>query len=182
MTRVLDADHPTVTLTRLQSGVGALTVSAAVSTAVGDARLGCAYALTGDRSSLVQAASELSQGPAGTRRPVIVAGRDRFETLTVDLAQVRDVERFVVYLYSPIRQSLSWGGAVVVETFAGHRIEIPISRPASTGVLVSLSVYNVDGELVLRNEDTLVDGPVRSAAAAFGFDRISWLDDQTPLD
>lgn len=179
---MLDADQPTVTLTRIQSGVGALTLSAACSAAVGDVRLGCAYQLAGDRSSLVQAAIELTQAPAATRRPVIVAGRDRFETLTLDLAQVHDLERVVVYLYSASGQTLNWGGTLVIETFAGARVEVPISRPASGGTLVALSVYNVDGEFVLRNEDTLIGGPVRAAAAAFGFDRISWLDDHTPLD
>ena len=178
---VLNAATPTVTLTRIQSGVGALTISAACSDAVGDIRLGCAYQLIGDRSSVIQRASGLTEAPVGTRRPVMAATKDRFETLTIDLAQVRDLERFVVYLYSESGQPLRWGGTLVVETFAPARIEVPLAAPESTGVLVALSGYNVDGELVLRNEDTVVDGPVRAATAAFGFDRISWLDDHTPL-
>lgn len=48
-------------------------------------------------------------------------------------------------------------------------------------MLVPLSIYDVDGEIVLRNEGIVVDGPVRAAALAFGFDRITWVDDHTPL-
>jgi hypothetical protein len=48
-------------------------------------------------------------------------------------------------------------------------------------VLVPLSLYNIDGELVLRAEQSLIGGSIRVATAAFGFAGISWLDDHTAL-
>ena len=45
---------PTVTLNRVQSGVGALTFEAVASAEVGDLRLGCAYQLRSGLSSTVQ--------------------------------------------------------------------------------------------------------------------------------
>ena len=104
--------------------------------------------------------------------------------ITVDLVQVRRLSRMVVYAYSGSGQPVQWGGTLVVEMLAGTRVQIPLDRPAGapgSGVLVPLSIYAVDGELVLRNEGALVDGPVRAAALAFGFDRIMWVDDHTPL-
>jgi hypothetical protein len=53
---------------------------------------------------------------------------------------------------------------------------------APGAVAVPLSVYQVDGELVLRREAQGVAGTVRDACRAFGFERISWLDDRTPID
>ena len=46
---------------------------------------------------------------------------------------------------------------------------------------VVLSIYNVGGELVLRAERELVAGGVREATRAFGYDRIAWADDGTPV-
>jgi hypothetical protein len=40
----------------------------------------------------------------------------------------------------------------------------------------------VRGELVLRAEMEIVPGGVREAARGYGFDRITWLDDRTPVD
>ena len=179
---VLTAQHPTVTLSRVQSGVGTLTIQAACSPAVGDLRLGCAFALSSGVTSVVQHASGLDLAPAESRRPVLraVTGT-QFETLTVDLRQVRDLQRAVIYAFSESGAELRWGGTVVVETFGGARVEVPLGTPAGPGVLVPLSVYNLDGELVLRAEQQLVPGPVKDACLAFGFDRITWLDDRTPL-
>lgn len=177
---------PTVTLTRLQSGAGALAVTLAASREVGDVHLGCAYRLvdgpTGPGvSSLVEAGSGLLVAPPGSRRPVLRADPRSGGTLTVDLAQVTRLDRLVVYLRSPSHQTLRWGGTLTVETLGGGRLRMPLDRPTSGGVLVVLSVYAVDGELVLRHEDALVDGSVRAAALAFGFDTITWVDDDTPL-
>ncbi len=180
-TSLLTGPSPTVTLTRVQSGVGALIVQAACAETVGDVRIGCAYQLRDGTTSLVQRTSGLPTAPHAGGRPVIRAGRERFETLTVDLAQVRELRRMAVYLYSESHQPLSWGGTVTTETFGRSRIQIPLDRPRSGGVLVALTVYNLNGELVLRNENLLVPGPIRAAALAFGYDRITWVDDNTPL-
>ena len=177
---VLTRADPTVTLTRLQSGAGALQIRLIASQAIGTVRLGCAYQLT-DGTSLVQRIGGPQTAPPDGRRPVIRASSDGGDLLTLDLLQVRRLSRMVVYLAAGSGDEVRWGGTMTVQTIGGSRILLPLDRSPSTGVLVALSIYNVDGELVLRHEDVLVDGPVREAAQAFGFDRITWVDDETPL-
>jgi hypothetical protein len=169
-----------VTLTRVQSGVGALTIEAVISDAVGDLRLGCAYQLVSGQSSMVHHGSGLRVAPPGSRRPVIIAASG-FGELTVDLVQNRDLERMVVIAHSASGGALSWDGTLVVRTYGGARIEVPLHREPGPGVLVPLSLYNIDGELVLRAEQSLIGGSIRAATAAFGFAGISWLDDHTAL-
>lgn len=180
-TSLLTGPSPTVTLTRVQSGVGALSIQAACADTVGDVRIGCAYELRDGTTSLVRRTGGPTTAPAIGARPVIRASRERFETLTLDLIQVRELRRMAVYLYSESNQPLDWSGTVTIETFGRSQIQIPLARPRSGGVLLSLSVYAVEGELVLRNEDILVAGSIRAAALTLGYDRISWLDDNTPL-
>ncbi|HEY2165834.1 MAG TPA: hypothetical protein VGH01_01605 [Jatrophihabitantaceae bacterium] len=199
--RVLTRESPTATLTRLQSGVGTLIVDAAISAEVGDVTLGCAYELTTGETSTVQvvatgAGSTAGQpvgtsgaapvgrpvGPAGSRRPVLVAGHDRFERVSVDLRQCRRLSRMVCFVHSRSRQAITWGGSLIVSTIGGTRVEVPLDGRTPGAVAVPLSIYQVDGELVLRCETQGVPGTVRDSCRAFGFDRISWLDDRTPID
>ena len=87
----------------------------------------------------------------------------------------------IVFGFSESAQELRWGGTLIVTALGGARVELPLDLPASTGVSVFLSVYNVAGEFVLRAEMETVKGAVRDACIAYGFDRISWLDDRTPV-
>ena len=170
-----------VTLTRVQSGVGALTLQAACSDLVGDLRLGCAYQLASGQSSVIHHVGSLRVAPAGSQRPIIFSGRDPLETLTIDLRQCREIERLVVYAYSESGTALNWDGALVVQTFGGARVEVALRHEPGVGVMVPLSLYNIDGEFVLRAEYVFLGGSVREAAAAFGFERISWIDEHTAL-
>ena len=178
---VLTPKDPTVTLTRIQSGVGILTFEAACSPAVGDLRLGCAYQLRSGVSSVVQYVSGVTTAPPKSSRPVLVAEHVRFERLLVDLVQSRQLERLILYAFSESGAQLNWGGTLVVTTFGGARVELPLDRPPSAQVNVMMSVYNIDGEFVLRAEMEQFPGNVRDAVSAYGFDRISWLDARTPL-
>jgi hypothetical protein len=178
---VLTRKAPTVTLTRVQSGIGSLIVEAACSPAVGDLRLGAAYQLGAGQTSVVQRESNVTTAPPASRRPVILGQRGQFEKLTVDLVQVRGLERFVVYAYSASSGVLSWGGTLVLTTFGGARIEMPLDRAPSANVVVLVSVFSIDGELVIRSENEEIAGTVRDACLAYGFDRITWLDTRTPL-
>ncbi|MFS0701942.1 hypothetical protein AB6N24_18380 [Cellulomonas sp. 179-A 4D5 NHS] len=178
---VLTPAEPVVALTALQSGVGGLTVEAACSEAVGDLRLACAYRLAGARPSLVAHSREIPVAGLHTRRPVIVSSRERFEQLVVDLRQVRAVERLVVLAYSESGAALDWGGTLVVHGFGGLRVEAPLRHGRSAGVLVALSVLRAGGELVLRAEDELIEGTLRDACTAHGFEQITWVDTRTPL-
>lgn len=177
----LTDDRPTLTLDRLQSGIGVLTVRAAVSEHIGDLRLAAAYRLTTGESSVLDEARGLAVAPPGTSRYVVVAARDSGDVLRVDLRQVRRLERLVVLAFSPSHATLRWGGALLVETSDGGRVDVALDREPASGVLVALSVTQVRGELVLRAEDELVHGTFRDAALAYGFTSITWVDPWTPL-
>lgn len=178
--QVLTAKAPVLTLTRVQSGIGVMTIEAACSDAVGDLRLGCAYRLRNGLTSVVQHDSGLAGAPPGSTRPILLGERDRFETLTLDLGQVRELDRMLVYAFSAAAGQLAWGGTLTLTTFGGSRVEVPLDGPKSTGVLGLVTVYNVDGELVIRAEPRELSPTVREAALEFGFDRIAWLDPHTP--
>lgn len=179
---MLTPKHPAVTLTRLQSGIGALTLEAACSAAVGDLRLGASFVLDGGASSLVQYVTGHAGAPRNSARPVILAGHTRYERIMLDLRQVRSLDRLLVYGFSQSGGRLNWGGTLLFTTPTGVRVELPLDRPAAAGVLVLASVYNAGGELTIRAEMELFPGSIRDAVTAYGFDRISWLDPATPLN
>jgi uncharacterized protein involved in tellurium resistance len=180
---ILNARSPIVILTRVQSGVGTLTFEAVTSAAVGDFRLGCAYQLRSGRSSTVQNNADRSYAPPGERRrPILVGSRSQFERIAIDLRQITELERFVVYGFSGDGGQLRWSGTLIASTFGGDRIELPIELAPSNAVAVLASVYNVNGQLVVRSEMDLIGTSVREACRGYGFDRITWLDDVTPVD
>lgn len=178
---VLTASDPTVTLSRVQSAIGTLVIDAAVSDAVGDVRLGCAYELRSGVTSTVQASDGNRFAPPDGKRPVLVGGRDRWQRISVDLRQIGELRRFAVYVFSAGRSHLTWGGTLIVTTFSGARIEVPLESMAPGEVAVALSGYPVGGRLVLRAELETVTGSIREACRAYGYDRIAWLDDRTPV-
>jgi uncharacterized protein involved in tellurium resistance len=179
---LMSPTDPTVTLTRLQSGIGTLTLEAAVSDEVGDLRLGCAYELASDLELTMQMTQGNRFAPPHSKRPVLVGGHDRFERVQVDLRQCRSLRRMIVYAFSETRQPLKWGGTLVITTFGGGRIEISLDALQGGTIAVLASIYQVRGELVIRAEMEALFGDVREAARAYGFDRISWLDDRTPVE
>ena len=163
--------------------MGTLTFEAVASADVGDLRLGCAYQLRSGLSSTVQHHAGRRYAPPGeTRRPLLVAARAQFERIALDLRQVADLERLAIYAFAGNGQQLRWGGTLIVTTFGGDRIELPIDMPAASAVAVLASVYNIRGQLVLRAEMDLIGTTVREAARGYGFDRITWLDEQNPVD
>lgn len=170
-----------MTLTRVQSGIGQLEIEAVCSPEVGDLRLGGAYQLRGGVSSTVQYAGGSRFAPS-SRRPVILAGREEYEHLRIDLRQAPTLERLTVYAFSESRQQLTWGGTLVVTTFGGARIEVPLETLHPGQVAVLLSIFNLDGEFVVRAEMETITGDVREAARAYGYDRITWRDDRSPVD
>ncbi len=178
---ILDAANPTVTLTRRQSAIGTLTIEAACSPAVGDLRLGCAFQLVSGTSSAVSHSDGIRVGPPATERPVVVSARERFERLSLDLRQVGDLGRFLVYAYSGDGSPLAWGGTLQLETYGGARVEMSIEHASFEGVFVLLSAYNVNGELVLRAEREACRGSIREMCRAYGYEQITWLDDRLPV-
>lgn len=174
-------DDPTVTLTRVQSGVGHLSLQAVCSSEVGDLRLGAAYQLRSGGSGVVQRSDGHAFGPS-FRRPMIVAAREDYEHIGIDLRQCADIERIGVYAFSQTRAELVWGGTLVVTLVGGARLELPLDSlaPGRIAMLMTLTVF--EGELVLRAEMETLDGDVREAVRAYGFDRITWRDARTPID
>jgi uncharacterized protein involved in tellurium resistance len=179
--QLLSIKEPTVTLTRVQSGIGQLEIEAVCSPEVGDLRLGAAYQLRGGVTSTVQYVGGNRFAPS-SRRPVVVAGRDDYEHLRIDLRQVRELERLTVYAFSESRAELAWGGTLVVTTSGEARVEVPLELLHPGRVAVLISIYNLDGELVIRAEMETITGDVREAARAYGYDRITWRDDRSPVD
>jgi len=173
--------RPTVTLTRLQSGIGTLSFEAACSAEVGDLRLGAAYEFSDHFASTVQRTDGNRFAPPHSKRPVIVGDRDQFEKITVDLRQSRNLRRLAVYAFSGNRTPLEWGGTLIAHVLGGGRIEVPLDVLSGGQVAVLMSLYNIDGEFVLRAEMQTLNGDVREAARAYGYDTISWVDDRTPV-
>ncbi|MBD8059651.1 hypothetical protein IC607_11815 [Cellulomonas sp. JH27-2] len=184
---LLSRENPTVALTRVQSGVGVLRITARVSRTIGDLRLAAFCALTTPDTSADPTAVDvtlldhnrgMTVAPTGSRRPVVQALDQGF---LVDLRQVTRVRRLVVLAFSPTASALAWSGALRVETIGGARVDVPLEHEQGAGSLVALSVVDVAGELVLRAERDLVPGALREAGAAYGFDTLTWVDKWTPL-
>ncbi|MDT4994089.1 MAG: hypothetical protein QOH97_3981 [Actinoplanes sp.] len=112
-----------------------------------------------------------------TTEPAVLTDRRGHQRITLDLLRSRRLERMVVLAITQSPLPSDWGGNLVLTTAAQARIEVPIGRSLSAGVAVLMSVYNIEGELVLRAEPPAVAVSLRDAAASFGFDQIDWLDD-----
>lgn len=180
--RILTAHRPTVTLNRLQSAIGTLTFEAACPAGVEQVRLGCLYQLTSGWSSTVQRADGNREGPRHSARPVILAHREQFEQLSVDLRQADTLHRLTAFLYSPSDSPVPTAGTFIVNTFGGASIEVSLELAASARCLAVMSLYNIDGEFVLRAEMEPIAGAVRAIGKAYGYDQITWIDDRTPTD
>ena len=178
---ILTPRDPTVTLNRIQSGIGTLTFEAVCSAAVGDIRLGALYQLADGTSSVVSRATGIPAAPPGSRRPVLSGQLGEYDRLVVDLRQSRSLARLLVYAFSESGRELAWGGTLVGTTFGGARVELPLDLGRHHGPIALLSLYDIDGEYVLRAETEKVDGPVREVARRYGYDRITWADDAMPV-
>lgn len=177
---MLSRTAPTVTLSRIQSAVGTLTVTAACGAGVGDLRLGCAYELADGGSSTVQHEGGNRNGPLDSTSPIISAQRHEFQTVVIDLRHCREITRLMFYAFSASHVPLSWGGTLIATTYGQASIELPLELPTPTPVAALMCAYNIRGEFVLRRTLLALPGTVKTACLAFGFERITWLDDSTP--
>ncbi|WP_460493485.1 hypothetical protein [Dactylosporangium cerinum] len=168
---VLSPRQPSVQLTRLQSGIGTLTFEAAWSPDEGFV-LGCAYQMDSGWSSV------LRQGE--TFGPLVLDRRAGHQRLRLDLLHGRHLQRLIVFGVPAVDPGPHWAGTLLIGTHGQARIEVPV-QPPPPGPTVLLSLYNVDGELVLRAEAQTVPGRIRDACLAFGYDRIAWRDADTAI-
>jgi uncharacterized protein involved in tellurium resistance len=177
----LTAAEPTVTLTRLQSGAGALEIALTRSSSAGDLAMGAVIETTERTEAVVQAYGDTKSAPADARLPLArLKGRDDGETLTFDLRQVRVLRRALVYGYSPSVSMLAWRGVLVLTLYSGARIDVPFDLAPFSGTLALLTIYNVAGELVIRAELDEYHGPPEMVAQAYDH-RLPWLDGRRPL-
>lgn len=158
--RQLTPATPVVLANRVQSGVGALGLEVL---APPTGRLVIGFELDGTQGLV------LGPGPAhgpGTARPLVsVSG----SSATLDLAQVRALSRFVVLLRDP-----PTGGALLAVTVGSSRLEVALAPGAQGGTWVALTGHVVRGALVLRAEHEVLDGGLREATAAHGYDQLVW--------
>ena len=78
-------------------------------------------------------------------------------------------------------RELAWGGTLRITTFGGARLEVPLDVGRHAGPLAMVSLYVLDGEFVFRAELEPVAGAVREVARSYGYDLITWADDETPV-
>lgn len=177
---LLTPTAPVVALSRLTSGIGALRVEAAVTSGGGDLVLSCAYAFTTGETSFMNPDDVQQATSAGARVPLLVAGRDRFPRFVVDLRQVRRLARALIVLHSRSGAPVRWAGAVVISTQSGTRIDVPLESAPDAATVAAVSIYQVDGEIVLRAEVEPAVSP-REACRSFGYETVAWLDDAHAL-
>ncbi len=190
----LTREEPTVTLTRLQSGLGALVAGFQPGSAAGDAAMGMVLETSDGVVHVVQALGDPPRPPprpgppAPARcgpppppaRPAPLGAREPAARLLADLRQIHHLRRFLLYGYSPSVAVLEWDAMLLLTTRAGSRIEVPVDLGPMSGTVALLSAYNVHGELVLRAEDELVPGPPEETARRYGYD-YPWRDGRFPI-
>ena len=163
---VLTPAQPTVVLNRLQSGIGTLAINAVWITP-SMPTLGTITQLRSGRTIVVAT----NQMPAKTD-PATLTDRRDYQRITLDLLRSRWLERMIVLAIMRSPLASDWEGKLVLTTAAQARIEVPIRGPLAPGATVLMSIYNIDGELVLRAEPPTGAASPRDAAASFGFDQI----------
>ncbi|GIE71469.1 hypothetical protein [Actinoplanes palleronii] len=165
---------PTAVLTRIQSGVGALTVTAHWSEPAAGWLI-----LAWQKNSGEQRLITPADAPFAHDECLQLDHRGDTPELRIDLRQIRTVDR-ILLATAPNGPPRPFTGALALTTFGGARIDLPITGTA-TGIAVLMTIYNVAGELVLRAEHDPIGTSLQAACLAYGYDRITWLDQHTPL-
>lgn len=181
-TAVLAGRRRTVTLTRLQSGTGALALSLSRAAAAGDLALGVVLATTDGATHVLQRLGDALATPTSAAAPLPLArltGGPGSEGAVLDLRQVGRLQRALFYGYSPSIAALTWDGLLGLTTYDGSRVEVPFDLPPLSGTVALLTAYQVRGELVLRAELEPFAGPPEAAARAYGYSH-GWLDGRLP--
>lgn len=112
---------------------------------------------------------------------MVLGHREQFEEISVDLRQSRELTRLLLYLHTADHQPRVFHGTFTARTYGGATVEIPLELSAAPA-LALMSLYNVDGQFVLRAEMEPINGTVRDIAKAYGYERITWIDADTPTD
>ncbi len=169
--RVLGVADRVVHLTRIQSAVGRLRVEPALG-AGEHVDLGCALE-TADRQESIVLGTLNRQGP-DPRRPMVRCGGHGVE---VDLRRIHSLSRLLIVAVGGRLP----GGTLVISTYGGSRMEIPLRNGPTLGAQALLTGYVVQGRLVLRAELDPFSGTLQQVCGAYGYTELTWRDPGTPL-
>lgn len=177
------AGTPVVRLNRLQAGVGALTIEARCSSQVGPLMLGCVWRFQ-DHATGALTRNPVSGSPilapAG-HRPVLSAHKGTYDTITIDLRQVRTIDTLLLYAFAAPPSVCSWAGTLSLTTLAGAQIDVPMDAAPSAGYLPLASIRQVDGHLYVRAQRRWPLTTLKDVCTEFGFAaEMTWLDPNTP--
>lgn len=167
----LTPQQPTAVLTRIQSGIGALSIEIRWAEPSRGWLIGIYQLTTGENRIIPPSDSTFTVSDG-----ILADHRGQYPRLTVDLQRIRHLERLLIAASA----STPLTGAMIITAYGGARIDLSVDLPAP-GVAALVSIYNVDGQLVLRAERDMVGGSLRDVCLAYGYDRITWLDPNTPL-
>lgn len=163
----LDLERPSVTLNRLQSGVGALTMDL-IGVGAERAALGCAYEIDATphtRTLVVEAGADLVPQPD----QLLWGSSKQHQRLHIDLREIVRFRRALLYVTTSPGRGETTSCALVFATRGVDVVECPMVLPAGEGTVVVATIYNAFGELVIRSEVEAFDGSARAAAEAHGF-------------
>ena len=169
--RVLTAADRVVHLTRIQSAVGRLRIEPALG-AGEHLDLGCVLETKGRRESIVLGTLN-RQGP-DPRRPMVRCGGQGAE---IDLRRIHSLSRLLIVAVGGRLP----GGTLVITTYGGSRMEIPLRNGPTLGAQALLTGYVVQGRLVLRAELDPFSGTLQQVCGAYGYGDLTWRDPATPL-
>ncbi|GLY07716.1 MULTISPECIES: hypothetical protein [Actinoplanes] len=166
---------PTAVLTRIQSGVGTLTATMHWSEpGVGRLLVACqrrsreVRVLNPEPGSLVEAGGLLLDHRGGS------------PSLTWDLLHVREIDRLMLAVTAN-RGPRPLTGVLTLVTYSGARVEVPVELPPEAMVSVLVTIFQVDGELVLRAERDTVGATLKDACDAYGYGAVTWINPYTPM-
>lgn len=152
----LDATSPTVTLTRTQSGIGALQSRIVTPSGSPGLTVACLVQFTSGAQWVVHEGSAAhAQAPPEVANPLTrLRSGDQEDTIMFDLRRVAEMRRALIYATSEASTSPT-SGYLLLTTYGDAVIEMPFdTTPGAALVLVSL--HNVVGELVVRAESDVV--------------------------
>lgn len=159
---------PVVGLSRAQSGIGSMSVRME---APGG---GLVLGLLAEDTDGVQAVI----GPAS--EPFPIAALHPSGHVLINLRRVRELRRVLIFVTAKSPRSV-WQGLITATLPSGTKAHTSLTFPEPGENAAAFSILVVDGHLVLRAERDHRDIPLRVLARAYGYSRIAWVNDRTPV-